>query len=155
MEATQEAIFQLMRFQILARARASLKDTPFDSGYIYAWDAGVYPAFNDGADWHKPFPNQFFVSEDEVHELAKFLDEKWLAKEAISFYDIESTYGVHGSVGSDSDWSRVKLLTACRYMALNRMFDEQFWSKVTENGKCPSEALSLATELRESDIYLM
>jgi hypothetical protein len=151
MEATNEALFQLMRFNILNTSRPSLKDSPFSPAYIYAWENGVFPAFNDGADWHKPFAEQFDVTEDKINKISEFLDEKWQAKTPVSFYDLENHFDAKGS----SNLDRVKLKRACRYMWLNEMFDDLFWSTLVENGKCPSEALSICRPLKDGDVYLM
>jgi len=155
METTNKSLYQLMRFNILNSGRTDLDKSPFSAAYIYAWESGVFPAFNEGAEWHKPFQEQFDVTEKEVLELAKLLDDKWLAKTPITFYDLEDHYGVSGSTHSSSNWDRVKLLITCRYMYLNRMFDDTFWPSLTENGKCPSEAHSICRPLSESDVYLM
>ena len=155
MEATNKSLFQLMRFNILNSGRADMNASPFSTAYIYAWESGVFPAFNEGADWHKPFPEQFNVSEDEVLELGKLLDDKWLEKTPITFYELEDHYGVRGSTHSSGNWDRIKLLNTCRYMYLNSMFDDSFWSSLTENGKCPSEAHSICRPLSETDVYFM
>lgn len=155
MDATNKSLFQLMRFNILSTGRAGIASSPFSEAYIYAWESGVFPAFNDGAEWHKSFPEQFDISEGEVLELGNLLDKKWLEKTPITFYELEDHYDVRGSTHSYSNWDRVKLLRACRYMYLNRMFDDAFWSTLTENGKCPSEALSICRPLRETDVYFM
>ncbi|MFA5835254.1 MAG: hypothetical protein WDA22_17375 [Bacteroidota bacterium] len=153
MDTNSKSLFQLMRFNILNSAKMNWENTPFSPAYIYAWDSGVYPAFNDGADWHKSFVDQFEVSEKEVVELGKFLDKKWLAKSAISFYELEDHYEVSHS--TETGWDRGKLLISCRYMYLNRMFDNSFWSALIENGKCPTEAFSICQKLEKSDIYFV
>ena len=155
MEAKNESLYQLMRFNILSSGKSNLEKSPFSPAYVFAWDRGVFPAFNDGSDWHKPFGEQFNVTEKEVLELGKLLDERWLAKSPISFYDLEKHFGIQGSTHSSSNWDRIKLVIACRYMYLNDMFDKSCWDKLTENGKCPSEAHSICRPFKESDIYFM
>ncbi|ADC63443.1 hypothetical protein [Allochromatium vinosum] len=155
MEATNESLFQLMRFNILNSGRSDLDNSPFTSAYIYAWESGVFPAFNEAADWHKPFSEQFDVTEEEVLALGKLLDEKWLAKTPITFYELEAHCGVRGSTYSSVSWNRAKLVVTCRYMYLNRMFDDSFWSALVKNGECPSEAHSICMPLKQSDIYFM
>jgi hypothetical protein len=155
MEATNEALFQIMRFNILNSGRLDIGNSPFSSAYLYAWEAGVFPAFDEGADWHKPFSSQFKVSDEEVLELGNFLDNEWLEKKIITFYGLESHYGVRSSTHSSGNWDRVKLLKSCRYMYLNNMFDDSFWSSLVENGKCPSEALSICRPMQNGDMYFM
>ncbi|MDX1366807.1 hypothetical protein [Pseudomonas sp.] len=155
MKNTNEANFQLMRFNILSTSLANQESSPFSSAYIYAWDAGVYPLFNDGADWHKPFNAQFKVTESEIDELSKLLDENWLAKKPITFYELEDHFDVKGTSYTNSNWERWKLITACRYMYLQELFDTDFWASLVENGKCPSEALSICRPFKLTDIYFM
>jgi len=155
MEEINDSLFQLMRFNILSSGFSDIKNAPFSPAYIYAWESRVYPAFNESADWHKSFPDKFKVTENEVSELGKLLDDKWLAKTPITFYELEDHYGVSGSIHSTSNWDRVKLLITCRYMYLDNSFDDSFWSSLVENGKCPIEAFSICRPMKESDIYFM
>lgn len=149
-----EALFQLMRFNILSVAANAGDAWPMHPAYVYAWQSGVYPLFDEAAQFHTPFPGQFAVSTDEVDELSKFLDEASLAKKSISFYDVENAFGVRGSAQSSTNWQRWKLIRACRYMSLHGMFDKDFWAALLENGNCPSEALSLARPMTTSEIEL-
>jgi hypothetical protein len=154
MQSTEEALFQLMRFNILSSVRVDLENSRFSPSYIYAWESLVYPLFNDGASWHKPFGSQFKVSESEVDELSKILDESWNKKDKLTFYELENRLGVRGSISS-STWERSKLIRACRYMYLEDLFDKDFWTTLTRNGDCPSEALSICRPLQYNDIYFM
>ena len=155
MDTTNESLFQIMRFNILNEGRKGIKASPFSSAYIYAWESGVFPSYNDGADWHKPFPEQFRISDEEVTELGSLLDEKWLEKTPLTFYELEDRFGISGSTHSSGNWERGKLLVACRYMYLNKMFDDSFWSALVESGKSPVEAGSINKPFTESDIYFM
>ena len=154
MSQDKNALFQLMKFKILSLASRDINSAKLPHAYIYAWDSGVYPLFNEGASWHTPFADCFSISENKVEQLSKFLDESWISKKNLSFYELESEFGVHGSTSSSSDWSRYDLVAICRYMYLGRAFDDEFWANLLENGKCPSEAHCIARELKESDIYL-
>jgi hypothetical protein len=153
--ATNESLFQLMRFNILNSARSNPQHSGFSSAYVYAWDSGVYPLHNEMVDWHKPFVEQFDVTEDEVSELNKFLCDKWETRTPISFYELESHYGVSGSSHSSSNWNRSKLVRTCRYLYLMPLFDTPFWATLLENGRCPMEAGSISRPFKESDIYFM
>lgn len=155
MENTNAALFQLMRFNVLSLGRTNLEASPFSAAYIYAWESGIYPLFNDGADWHKPFGLQFKISEAEVEELSKLLDENWQEKKPITFYKLEDHFSVRGTTHASSNWERWKLIVACRYMYLGNLFDENFWGTLTKNGECPSEAFSICRPLKSSDIYFM
>ncbi|EDJ8126326.1 hypothetical protein AH788_13955, partial [Salmonella enterica subsp. enterica serovar Senftenberg] len=59
--------------------------------------------------------------------------------------------GVRGY--SSKGWNRGDLIDICRYLYLDGCYDNEFWSALVENGKCPSEALSLTSKFqREVDI---
>ena len=116
------------------------------NGYAYAWLSGVYPLFDDYADWHKPYNECFEVSESMVDELGKFLDTLWSGKQTITFYKLEEKY-------RGSKWDRASLIKACRYMFLNGMFDgNNFWERVCENMECPVEAKSIVREFSLDEI---
>ena len=150
-----EALFQLMRFNILSTAANGGESCSIHHAYVYAWQFGVYPLFHDSSQWHKPFQGQFAVSKDEVDELTKFLDDAWMEKKPISFYEVETAFGVHGSARSSSNWERWKLIRACRYLFLcGNSFDKDFWEALLKNGECPSEALSLARPMKITEIEL-
>jgi hypothetical protein len=155
MGTTNEALFQLMRFNILNSGRADMISSPFSRAYIYAWESGVFPALNKTADWHKAFPEQFYVSENEVSDLLKLLDDKRLEEIPITFYQLEDHYDVTGINHSSSTWNRMKLVATCRYLYLNGALDNSFWSSLTENGECPNEAHSICRPMSETDVYFM
>ncbi len=149
-----EALFQLMRFNILSTAVNAGGEWPILPAYVYAWWSGVYPGCHEGAKWHIPFPDQFSVSKKEVDELTTLLDEAWMAKKSISFYDVESSLGIQGTARSSSNWQRWKLVSACRYLFLSDSFDKAFWVALLKNGECPSEALGIARQMKISEILL-
>lgn len=154
MQNTDDALFQIMRFNILSSVKADFDNSLFSTSYIYAWESSVYPLFNNGASWHKPFGAQFAVSESEVDELSGILDQSWNKKDKLTFYGLEDRLGVRGSISS-SRWERSKLIRACRYMYLEELFDKEFWATLTRNGDCPSEALSICRPLQCVDICFM
>jgi hypothetical protein len=154
MKDTNDALFQIMRFNILNSGLSGIENSPFSPEYLYAWVSGVFPVFDECADWHKPFSKQFDVSEEEILELKDFLLSKWEEKTPICFYELESHYGVSAS-RSSSNWNRVKLIHSCRYMYLNEMFDDSFWESLVENTKCPAEALHLCRPMESTDISFM
>lgn len=147
------ALFQQMRFSILSTVLDGVDKSPFTDAYLFAWDRGVYPAFDEGADWHIPHADQFKIGEGKVDELAKFLDEKWLAKEPITFYEVESHFDVHGTTHSLGTWDRYELLSVCRYLYLHSHFDDAFWDTLLTNGDCPSEAFSIRSPMDRQSIY--
>lgn len=138
MHTTNAAAYQLMRFNIL---NSKSSNSNITEAYQYAWDHGIFPAFDEEIEYHQPFAQQFRVSKNEVLELGAFLDEKWLAESPITFYELEDHYGVKYS--THTMWDRVKLLNVCRYMYLKHMFDDVFWANLIKNGNCPGEAESI------------
>jgi antitoxin MazE len=65
------------------------------------------------------------------------MDEKWLKKETITFYDIEMPYKA-GSKRWAGRTARTDLIAICRYFFLQNLFDEKFWKAFTSD--CPAEA---------------
>jgi len=149
-----EALFQLMRFNILSTAVSAGEEWPIHPAYVYAWLSGVYPDCDPIVKWHEPFSGQFSVLQKEVSELIVLLDEAWTAKKPISFYDVEDALGIHGVARSSSNWQRWKLVSACRYLFLSESFDDEFWKTLLKNGDCPSEALGIARQMKISEIQL-
>lgn len=147
--AQDDQLFQMARFNLLLAARAG---QPLSNAYIYAWDSGVYPLFHDGAHLHQPFASHFPVTKDMVHELAKYLDDRDLANEVPSFYELEDYYDVRSS---RTIWDRMSLITACRYMFLDHKFDEKFWGTLLRGSDHPAEAKSINSDFNaERDIFL-
>ncbi|HVJ33167.1 MAG TPA: ribbon-helix-helix domain-containing protein [Terriglobia bacterium] len=149
---TTRQVFLATKFQIMTAALTPGPRQRIADAYLYAWDAEVYPLFDDGAEWHKPFETSFSVSKEMVSELSKYLDELWInGKDIPSFYDLEDHYGVrHGR----TEWDRHGLLVALRYMWLKRLFDEPFWNAILKPMEHPSEASSITSQFnRDEDIY--
>jgi len=61
MNHLEKSLFQLMRFNVLSTAKPETQDHIFSPAYVYAWERGVYPLFNEGAHWHDPFKEQFSI----------------------------------------------------------------------------------------------
>lgn len=144
LEPLSRAAYQQMRLTILLTWTPDEDHQVFSNAYYFAWDDEVYPYLHEGADWHKPHRDQFRVGEELQTELLRFLADIWDRKQTISFYELESHYGIHGAAHSDGDWERYTLISACRYLFLNNSFDKSFWAALCRNGECPAEALSIA-----------
>jgi len=132
-------IFQLTRFNLLWAAMNDPQKVISDA-YAYAWKAGVYPMFDDGASLHIHFADQFKVSEDMMDELSKHLDDCWQEKAVPSFYELENHYKVRSG---RTVWDRSLLLRACRYMFLRESFDKCFWEALLRGTDHPTEAKSI------------
>ena len=155
MSATAEMLFNIQKFQLLALFTSDRTGRNITPAYAYAWDNGVYPIGNDGAHWHEPYKEQFAVSEEQVSELAGFLDKKWLQKEKISFYELEDHYDIQGLSSSGSEWDRGTLIITCHYFYLLGWFDDDFWKGLVGHSDCPSESHSIRREFTPEDVYFL
>jgi hypothetical protein len=149
MERIRQALFQQMRFSILATGLSSEGESPCSTAYLYARSRKVYPALDAGLDWHLPHEDLFDVREAELTDVLKLLELHWGDKKRITFYELERHHDARGA----GLWSRDKLVTACRYVFLSRRFDPLFWTTLVERGNCPVEA-DLITEAADDGIYL-
>ncbi|PXW53756.1 hypothetical protein DFO55_11123 [Grimontella sp. AG753] len=147
------ALFIQQRLQILHIGKYHGE---FGDAYLYAWESGVYPLMSDTdgsviRNPHELYAPYFTKPREKVEFLLKHLSEAWRKKSGLTFYDLEDELGVRGY--ASHGWDRGDLIHICRYLYLDGCFDENFWNTFTENGKCPSEALSLASDFdRELDI---
>jgi hypothetical protein len=141
-----DALFQMMRFQVLAAALQSGSAQKLHDSYVFAWDACVYPLFNDAADFHKPFADSFGITKAQMEELFKDLDNRWAEKRVPTFNELE-----HDLRGK---WDRRNLILALRYMWLHDRFDDRFWKQVMKRDEYPHEARDLqAKYVRAMDVY--
>ncbi|NTX08012.1 CopG family transcriptional regulator [Myxococcus sp. CA040A] len=145
-------LFQLARFNVLVAAKTADPAVKlFPDSYIYAWDECVYPLFNESAHLHEPFAEQFKVPKAMVEELSKYLDDRWLAEDVPSFYQLESHYDVRSG---HSEWGRFKLIATCRYMFLHKLFDKTFWDALLRGSDHPSEAKGITRKFDAAkDVY--
>lgn len=146
-----DALFTMMRFQILAGALTPGVRERLSDPYVYAWDDLVYPIQHEGAAWHQPFSHLFSVSRGMMEELTRYLDDRWLERRVPTFYQMEQHYSVRDGTGP---WDRSKQLHACRYMHLCNLFDEDFWSNLLTAGQHPAEARIIVHAYnRSEDLY--
>ncbi|RON33680.1 hypothetical protein [Pseudomonas brassicacearum] len=155
MSATAEMLFNLQKFQLLTLFTSKSATKNITPAYAYAWDNGIYPIGNSAAPWHSPYKDQFAITEEQVTELAELLDEKWLKKVKISFYELEAHYDIQGLANSGSEWDRGSLISACRYFYLLDWFDGDFWKGLVGHSDCPSESHSVRREFKPEDVYFL
>ena len=155
MSATAEMLFNLQKFQLLTLFTSESATKNITPAYAYAWDNGVYPYGNEAAPWHDPYKDLFPIGEEQIAELAKFLDDKWLKKEIISFYGLEDHYGIHGTGHPGTVWDRGSLISACHYFFLLGWFDDEFWKGLVGHSDCPSESHSIRREFKPEDVYFL
>lgn len=151
-----EALFIQQRLQIM---NLGVHHDEFSDSYLHAWESGTYPLLQDTDGSvirmpHEPYAEFFKTPKDKVQRLFDRLCTAWDAKEELTFYALEDELGVHGGYGSE--WDRVDLIKICRYLYLERSFDEEFWKTLLTPMEHPSEASSILREFnRERDIYFM
>lgn len=136
-----EGLFQVVRLQILTPKDYRVPGYGTDASYKFAWDEEVYPYFHEGVTFHIPFEKMFKTSGKQVKEIAEFLDDKWMEKEKITFYQLEDKYGRHGE-----DWHRSKLIDICQYLCLKGMFGKDFWTEFSSDA--PTEASGIISEYK-------
>ncbi|EGQ9150454.1 MULTISPECIES: hypothetical protein [Vibrio] len=151
-----EALFIQQRLQIM---NLGVHHNEFSDSYLHAWESGTYPLLQDTDGSvirmpHEPYAEFFKTPKDKVQRLFDRLCTAWDAKEELTFYALEDELGVRGGYGSE--WDRVDLIKICRYLYLERSFDEEFWKTLITPMEHPSEASSILREFnRERDIYFM
>src|SRR5262245_35997813 len=89
---TDEQAFAIMRFEIVSAGLNPQTEKQVSDAYLFAWYERVYPLFDEGSEWHKPFASQFEVREDALRELANFLQERWDQGNVPTFHDLEAHY---------------------------------------------------------------
>lgn len=149
----ERQLFEIMRFQILTAAMKPETQDRLTDAYVYAWETRVFPLFNEGAEWHRPFAAHFVVRAEQVGELSQFLDERWTARYFPTFYELEEHYGLRSG---RSVWQRANLIRACRYLKLSSLFDQGFWECLVAPTEHPAEAAHITAPFdRTRDVYLM
>lgn len=142
-----EQLFQIMRFQVLAAALQSGAREKLHNSYVFAWDASIYPLFNDAADYHKPFADQFAIPKPMIEELFKKLDGIWAEQKQVTFFQIEEMY-------RNTKWDRYNLILGLRYMWLHEQFEHSFWHKIMEPKQHPNEAREITLRYeRTMDVF--
>ena len=126
----------------------------YSDAYVYAIARSIYPYEDEQLGFEKdknkillyyPFYETYRVSYEQVKDVAELLDNKWLAKENITFYALENHYSRTWE-GS----TRVNLMNICRYLYLSNYFDKPFWKKFLQDS--PSEANSLDKDFDVSEL---
>lgn len=139
-------LFEVARLQIKLAAANPQTARRLPLSYVYAWDWRIYPMQDDGDGIAKSFETCFDVREDQVYELARFLDDRWLEKNPITFYQLEDQFDVRSR---NDRWDRSKLIGVCRYFFLKGHFDSDFWMNLLAPMQYPSEATGITWDPEE------
>lgn len=143
MKEIKNMLYSMQKFQIMSLFTNPEAENSISPPYAYAWEKGVFPALDEGAEWHRPFIGMFLVQEEMVKELIEFLEERYKKEIAITFYELEEHYGIKGGSSSGDKWDRFTLTHACRYLCMHKKYDENFWKGMMEFGKSPVETKSV------------
>lgn len=144
--------FELVRAQILSAGLLPEPTSLVSDAYLYAWQYKIYPFFSDEGP-HKVFNREFDISEIEMDNLTQYLDDLWLADKTPTFYEVEDHY--NPLTNSASNWTRTKLLLACRYLYLFGSFDDAFWKTILTPMRHPTEASSITRAFdRRRDVWI-
>ena len=140
--------YQLMRFNILSSPNGQIPGYGRSQAYLYAWSNGVFPIFDEFAEYHEPFSEDFKISKARITGLAKLFDDYWMENKKLTFYELESVMKDHKDLNDPTRWPRWELIIASRYMYLSGRFDTPFWNNLLTSGECPSEAFVISDEFR-------
>jgi len=145
-------MYEMARFQVLTAALSPGVEDRLPESYVFAWDYEVYPFSDAGAHLHVPFEPYFRVGKEKFEELSKFLDDRWLDTKVPTFYELEAHFETH--LGR-SGWDRGMLISTCRYMYLNDLFDAGFWKVLLTPGKHPTEASAILRKFNPAKDLLL
>lgn len=136
-----KALYEQRKLIITQNYRTIGDKTGFAQSYVYSVANDVFPIFHIGHYEDIEIYDKFYkVSQEKIQEFIRYIDEIWLKKEQIGFYEIENKYG-----GREN---RFELINMLRYCYLdNRFSGEEFWNYLMANG--PIETHSL---IREFDL---
>lgn len=151
MENTKLTQFNNMRQHIIQTTSSGIQHSPFDDSYIFAWSAGVYPAFNTAIDMHQPYEPLFNISKCNIYELASFLEHIWNKGEIVSFWQFEQLFKAY----INRAWNRQKLIDGCRYLYLTDFFDKNFWNNMLKGVTAEPELLAITRPLENNELLSM
>ena len=139
-----KALAEIRKLQIVAAKSNPNTANFYDDDFVYAVVNSLHPIFHVEND---PFASAYEIEKEKVESVLKILDTKWLQKEKITFYDLETIYSSDGR-----RWRclRVDLINICRYAFLGRRFDTEFWEQLLS--WCPSEAHGLTNAWSDDDL---
>jgi antitoxin MazE len=153
-----KALAEVRRRQIVATKFNPQTENIYSDAFVHAVMHSVYPmneehlGFKDNLSEildSLPFYETYDVSFELVKEIAEMLDKKWLNKEKITFYDVESPYRLSGEHWKGKD-ARMDLINICRYLYLSHMFDKDFWKEFMSES--PSEASDVTSEWSRDEL---
>jgi len=146
--ASDRQAFTNAKLQIMLAARQPDSGDYLSDAFVFAFTNDVYPAFNQAHElWAEPYESCFEITKEMMISLGNHLDDLWRRRQATTFYELEKNY-------KSKDWSRGKLILACRYLWLNRMFMDLFWDSFLSPGEYPIEAESISKTFHRNEIFI-
>ena len=79
----------------------------------------------------------FDINETKIDPIWDYLIKEWQSKKYHTFYELENHFGIQHE---QNGIKRSDLIRILRYAYLVKNFDEDFWGKLLEPMKYPSEA---------------
>ena len=136
-----KALYEQRKLIITQNYKSIGGKTGFSPSYVYSIANDIFPIFHLGQYEDIEIYNEFYkVNESQIQEFIKYIDEVWLKKEKVGFYDLENKFG-----GREM---RFELIGMLRYCYLdNRFSGEEFWNHLMANG--PMESHGLTREFDE------
>ena len=153
-----KALAEIRRRQILATKFNPQTEDMYDNSFVHAVMHRIYPIQHEHPGFEEdpnailaslPFHETYNAGFELVTQIAKLLDEKWLKKEKITFYDVEGPYRLGNEHWPGTD-VRENLTNMCRYFYLSHMFDTDFWNEFMSDA--PSEASDVTSEWSRQEI---
>jgi antitoxin MazE len=152
------AMADIRRRQIVSTKANPATEDLYDNSFVHAILHSIYPIRHEHPELKEdvmeildsfPFYETYDAGFELVESIAKLMDEKWLKKEKITFYDIEGPYKLGGEHWPGTD-VRVNLINICRYFYLCHMFDAEFWKEFMSDA--PSEASDVTSEWSRQEL---
>ncbi|TGM58570.1 hypothetical protein [Leptospira adleri] len=137
-----KALYYQKKLMVTQFYKLNPENSGLSVSYVYAISHDCYPTFHSDQD--SDLYNQFYeINKETISKYLNYIDERWLAKDYITFYELESHFG-----GKEN---RIQLMTTLRYCFLdNRFSHPTFWE--TLHSAAPIEATALNREIDFWDI---
>jgi len=150
-----KALAEIRAHQMVAAKFNEQTEGLYSPDYVHAVMKSVYPLFHEDVEGREdlnsilaslPFFETYDVGYEQVNNVAKYLDQKMLAEENVTFRELEAHYG-------QGQWQgrhlRSDLIDILRYFYLSGTFSEM-WDGIMSD--VPVEAHGITAEWTHDDI---
>ncbi|MCW5823799.1 MAG: hypothetical protein KIT34_13420 [Cyanobacteria bacterium TGS_CYA1] len=136
LSASDRQAYTGVKLQILLAATLPESEEHMTDAFVYAFAYDIYPAFDAGKEkWAEPFEPCFEITKEMMLSLHGYLEDLWKRNENLTFKELEKAY-------KSKDWTRTKLIRACRYMRLSDLFPGK-WETMLSGNDSPVEAKNI------------